>query len=54
MKHMQLNSSGNIRTCKWDQPRITNTSEGTDIHTKKKNKHKNRRGKRRQRELETV
>jgi len=36
MKHMQLNSSGNIKTLKWDQPRITNISEEADIHIKKK------------------
>jgi len=48
---MQLNSSGNIRTRKWDQPRITNTAEGADIHIKKK---KTKGGKRGQRELEIV
>jgi len=35
MKHMHVNSSGNIRTCKWYQPRITNSSEGAHIHIKK-------------------
>jgi hypothetical protein len=53
MKHMHLNSSGNARTCKWDQPRITNTAEGADIHIKKQ-KNKNKREKRGQRELEIV